>query len=145
MLDTNVQKFLLQLTQWVATQNEIHGLLLVGSYAHGTADSQSDIDLIFFSDCYMEWVKNLNWIEQFGKIRKAQNEDWSKVKTVRVFFENALEAEFNFTDLSWASIDPLDPETERIISDGAKILYDPTLKLKKLLESLISKSNSQTR
>jgi predicted nucleotidyltransferase len=123
-----------KITEWAANQLDIQGVLLVGSYAQGTANSGSDIDLQFITSDISKWFVNFNWVEEIGKAKKIFTEDWGAVKTVRVFFEAGPEVEFNFAELTWASINPVDPGTKRVISDGAKILYDPNLILKTLID-----------
>ena len=46
---------------------------------------------------------------------------WSR--HVRV--DDGLEVEFGFAPLSWATRDPPDPGTARVISGGCRVLYDP--------------------
>lgn len=37
----------------------------------------------------------------------------------------STEVEFSFGRSSWASIALLDPGTQRVVSDGCRVLYDP--------------------
>jgi aminoglycoside 6-adenylyltransferase len=125
-----------QIALWAAAQKDILGLLLVGSHARNAATAESDIDLIFFTEDYSPWFKNREWINEFGKVQNVKFEDWRAVKTLRVHYQNGPEIEFNFAQPSWASTNPADPGTVRVVSDGAKILFDRTGILSQLLKAI---------
>jgi hypothetical protein len=131
-----IQQFLKLVTAWAELQPDICGLLLVGSYARGTPHPDSDIDLIFFTDDIAKWVSSRSWVEEFGETKKTVYEDWGGIKTLRTYFKSGLEVEFNFAKSEWSSMNPIDSGTKRVICDGAQVLYDPTLQLKKLLEAV---------
>lgn len=54
---------------------------------------------------------------------KLKIEDWGRVETIRAFYKNSFEVEYNFTESDWADV-PVDSGTYRVVSDGMKILYD---------------------
>lgn len=117
--------FFHRIVDWATTEQAIDALALAGSYAHGTAHSQSDVDLQFLTQHRQAYFKCTAWIEQFGDIASLEIEDWGAVKTLRVCYRADFhcEFEFNFAELSWASV-PLDLGTARVITDGMKILLD---------------------
>ena len=54
----------------------------------------------------------------------------------RVFYSEGLEVEFDLTNTEWASTNPVDDGTKRVVTDGMKILVDKNGLLKKLLEAV---------
>ncbi|SDH44651.1 hypothetical protein SAMN04488136_11660 [Vibrio xiamenensis] len=73
----------------------------------------------------MRFIENTEWAKNFGEIVHLAQEKWGVVDTVRVFYRDGWELEFNFSSLSWAYI-PVDTGTLKVVSEGFKILYDPT-------------------
>lgn len=52
-------------------------------------------------------------------------EDWGPLTERRVVLRSGLEVEFGFVSPSWASVDPVDPGTARVVGDGWSPLVDP--------------------
>ncbi len=122
-LTTQTQIFLDKVKQWANAEPDIIGLALVGSHARDKARANSDIDLVLLASRPNDFINNTNWISQFGDVKSFEIEDWGKVTSLRVFYEQGMEVEFGLTSPDWVSI-PLDPGTQRVISDGVKILVD---------------------
>lgn len=72
-----------QLKDWLETAKEIELAILFGSYAKGTENSQSDIDLAIrlVSDAAMTATEKLNYLVSLEKLLKA-NVDVIDLKTV---------------------------------------------------------------
>lgn len=120
-----INVFLEKIVVWGKENSDILGLCYVGSWARNTARADSDLDLVIITSNPKKYLSDRNWISKFGSIRNIKEEDWGLVKTLRVFYKNNLEVEFNIAAVKWASIDPIDPGTKKVILDGMKILYDP--------------------
>ena len=125
-----------RIESWVATQPAISGALLVGSYAHGTSCPDSDIDICLFTSRVDSFLQDREWLKAFGRLEKVEVEDWGAVKTLRTYFSDNCEVEFNFAEMTWASLNPIDPGTLQVVADGAQILYDPTGNLAELLKAV---------
>lgn len=91
-----------RIVDWATTEQNIDALALVGSYAHGTANSQSDVDLQFLTQHQQTYFKCTAWIEQFGDIASLKIEDWSAVKTLRVSYRADFTVNLNLTSLNSA-------------------------------------------
>ena len=65
-----------------------------------------------------------DWVARFGGVRKTVPEEYGVVGALRVFYEEGLEVEFGLSSVDWANV-PLDGGTQRVISGGMLILYDP--------------------
>lgn len=116
------QEFINNFTAWAEKEENIQAVGLVGSHAKGTAKYDSDIDLIIIVEDKDFFIKNSDWINNFGEIERAKDEIWGNVKTKRVFYTNGLEVEYNFDTKDWAN--PTDEGTKRVLTDGIKILVD---------------------
>jgi hypothetical protein len=63
------------------------------------------------------------------------------VRTLRIFYREGIEIEFNFTLPDWAALPP-DPGTDKVVSDGMQILVDPAGLIKSLERALRSLPDS---
>ncbi len=116
---------------WCKADPSIRGLAVVGSYARNAQTADSDVDICLFVEAPALFIDNHLWAYRFGNIQSKRIENWGAVKTVRVFYQQGMEVEFNFCTLSWADI-PVDPGTQRVATDGMEVLYDPSGMLSKL-------------
>ena len=132
----NAERLIERIKNWFELKENIKGLLLVGSYANGKAHPNSDIDLMILVEEISGWTKNLAWLEEFGSVDHNILEDWGAAQSVRCFYKDSFEVEFSFAPKSWASIDPIDEGSKKVISNGAVILYDPFNYFKKMLSYL---------
>ena len=121
--------------------SEVLAFGLCGSWARGTAKSDSDIDLsILVKDKLRfkktDWIKELELEKINKKVEYFQDNVYGQVWSRHVFLNNKTEIEFSFADKSWADTENLDEGTRKVVSDGFKIIYDPQLILKKLVEKV---------
>lgn len=118
-----LESFISQLSAWARKQPDIHGVLLVGSHARREARADSDIDLVILTNTPGKYLDTISFAEDFGAIERTVNEDWGKVTAVRTWYGDGMEVEFGITTPEWAAL-PLDPGTQRVISDGVRIIFD---------------------
>ena len=118
---------------WAAQQPGILAIAIVGSHARGVARPDSDVDVIAIVDEPELYLKSPAWVERFGGVRRISKEDWGLVQSIRVHYAGGTEVEFGITVREWAGIDPLDPGTEKVVSNGMRLLYDPHALLEPLL------------
>lgn len=104
----------------------------MGSHAREEARSDSDIDLVVICNNPIQLLKDLNWLEYFGKVMKYNIEDWGAIQSIRTFYQDGQEIEFGITSPKWAA-HPIDTGTQKVLSDGAKILIDKNDLLAKLI------------
>ncbi|MGA1646680.1 MAG: nucleotidyltransferase domain-containing protein, partial [bacterium] len=83
----------------------------------------SDIDLVLLCTEYESYLQDLGWTNDFGKPVSVCLEDYGKLTSVRVFYEEGSEVEFGFTQLDWLA-QPLDAGTVGVLRDGFQIVYD---------------------
>ncbi len=127
----SVSQFLSAVGAWANHQENISELILVGSHANGKAIPDSDIDLVLLCQNPTEFLEDISWVEQFGLVKDQTVEDWGKVKSLRVWYQNGLEVEYSFGSLDWID-SPLDSGTVGVLSHGYKVLIDKKSRLAEL-------------
>jgi uncharacterized protein len=121
---------------WAEEDSAIHAVAIVGSYAKGTAREDSDIDLMIICDVPEYYLSNVDWSTRFGKIQKAEREDWGLVQTWRVVYDPDMEVEYNFTTTQWCCDTELAQGTGRVISEGVRVVYDPERTIETVIEKI---------
>jgi uncharacterized protein len=118
------------ITEWAKAQENVHGLALVGSHARNAARPDSDIDLVVlaqnpsgFRDT--AWLTTIEWSRAGVHPVKWSDEEYGVVWSRRTWLKPEGEVEFGFAPLSWADVSPVDKGTQRVVSDGCQVLYDP--------------------
>ncbi|MGE5221950.1 MAG: aminoglycoside 6-adenylyltransferase [Omnitrophica WOR_2 bacterium] len=120
----SIQNYLDQVCQWAAGRLDLKAVTLVGSYARDAAKATSDIDIVLLVDNPSRYLEDTGWTHLFGKVFQKQVEDYGKVTSVRIWYEDGREVEYGLTTPDWASL-PLDEGTKNVIDDGMLVLYDP--------------------
>ncbi|MEC8256069.1 MAG: nucleotidyltransferase domain-containing protein [SAR324 cluster bacterium] len=95
----------------------------MGSHARGKARQNSDIDLVLLCTEYESYLQDLGWADDFGKPASVCLEDYGKLTSFRVFYEEGPEVEFGFAQLDWLAL-PLDVGTVGVLRNGFQIVYD---------------------
>ena len=132
-MNAKVQAFLDQLSSWTAGQSQLSGVLLVGSQARSAGRPDSDVDLVLLAVDPQIYLKNIEWAADFGSVSRHALEDWGKLTSVRVWYQNGLEVEFGFANQSWIT-SPLDPGTRQVLAAGYHILFERHSLISKVIE-----------
>ena len=120
-----VERLLLDVTTWARSADDVHALVLVGSYARSQARMGSDVDLTVLSDNAEGYLADDAWFRQLRPgCRLIRSATWGPVQERRYRLTSGLHVEFGFAPLSWARV-PLDAGTRRVLGDGHRILHDP--------------------
>ncbi len=112
-----------QVREWGHNEDGVEAIILVGSYARGTQQSDSDIDLLILTSHKAAMVDRPTFFARFGAIEKLQIEYYGPVTAIRIWHDNGLEVEYGLADLSWIQ-KPLDPGTHYVLSGGYRIILD---------------------
>jgi uncharacterized protein len=124
-----------RLCSWAGTRQDVRGLLLVGSWASDAAHAESDLDVMLLTLSAGRYVDDDRWIAEIGDWRLVRTQAWGVVTERRLANPSGFELELNVASPSWASTDPLDAGTRRVVADGARILLDRDGALAALLEA----------
>lgn len=134
MLD--IEPFLEETQRWAEEHGDIIAVMLVGSWARGDARPDSDVDLVLVTRDPQKYLEDTSWLLRFGEAHEIRAEDWGLVQSRRAFYTSGLEVEFGITTVEWTNPNPVDPGTRRVVTDGARPLYDPYGVLQALLDAL---------
>jgi len=137
-IDLNFRAFLQRVVKWAKNEPDLMALALVGSYARGEASPESDVDLILLLRNPKEYLQDRDWISEFGEPGHIVQEDWGKVTSLRVLYNEGLEVEYGLANLKWGS-DTGDEGDAHVIVNGLIVLYEKdghlSNKLKPFLKS----------
>ena len=113
-----------RLIAWSRTRPDVCALGIVGSYARGTARSDSDLDVVLVCEEPARLLNEQSWLGQFGSYESTEVETYGIVTSIFVDYDWGLEIEFGIAPRAWTDI-PVDSGTARVIRDGMIICYDP--------------------
>jgi predicted nucleotidyltransferase len=130
-----VEAILQAVAGWAARQGHVCAVALVGSWARGAGDARSDLDLVVLSTDPGQLVERDGWWSFLGDGELVRTQAWGTVVERRVRLASALEIEFDIAPRAWARV-PLEAGTRRVLSDGARSVYDPQRLLQRALASL---------
>ncbi|MEU4196766.1 GNAT family N-acetyltransferase [Kribbella sp. NPDC026611] len=118
-----VDEVLTAVVQWAAGDADVLGVGLVGSWARDAARLTSDVDVVVLTDVPEQSEEVLKALDAVGVLRRQQ---WGPYLTeLRLARRSGLEVEVGFATRQWAEIDPVDPGTRRVVTDGMRVLHDP--------------------
>lgn len=126
---TTFSEVVQRVTAWAAGRDV--SVLLVGSYARDAARPDSDVDIVVLMA-----EPDPSCVDELALGELIRTETWGPLSERRFLAPGGLEVEFGVGPLSWADTDPVDPGTHRVVSDGARILHDPTGLLAVLLTAV---------
>ena len=93
----HIRNFLDHFVIWACDQPDVQAIALVGSYARGAARDDSDIDLVILTDQPRKYLDDLKWIERFGAVERYQTEDYGKLTSLRIWYQNGVEVVYGMT------------------------------------------------
>jgi aminoglycoside 6-adenylyltransferase len=113
---------------WGEREDDIRAIFVVGSMARSDkpADEWSDMDLVIVSSDFEKWLRNGEWICNFGnpQISFLEGTPVGNLIERRVMFEGASSVDFNFLKLEIAKTFLSSEEVQGVIARGVKILLD---------------------
>jgi uncharacterized protein len=143
LTDPQVDLIVQVVLERATAQSKIRAVVLVGSHARGTARPDSDIDIMLLAtnpDAFRAdtaWVAEIDWHAIGIRLRKWRDEEYGAAWSRRIWLANCRrQVELTFASVSWATADPIDAGTRRVISDGCRILHDPDRLLARLCKAI---------
>ncbi len=123
--DPELQAFIERLPHWAERRPDICALALVGSRVYGAPRPDSDLDVLLLTEAPSDYVEREDWLEELGVAQLVRTSSWGAVVERRFALPSGLEIDLGIGTPAWATIDPPDSGTRKVISDGMRILYDP--------------------
>jgi hypothetical protein len=71
------------------------------------------------------YTEHDDWIGALGAVAVTRRAAWGALTERRLRLRSGLEIEVGIGSPSWASVDPVDEGTKRVVGDGLRVLYDP--------------------
>ena len=131
-----VEAFLDRAAGWAATRNDLLAAALVGSWARGSPQDDSDVDLLLLTTDPDVYTQHEEWVCGLAPgADLIRTQDWKAITERRLALSSGLEIEVGVGVPSWASTDPVDPGTRRVVGAGLRPLYDPTELLAALIDA----------
>lgn len=115
--------FIEDFMRWATKRKDIRATALVGSYAREELEKDSDVDLVIITETPQKYITNTEWARVFGKPITKKVEEYGKLTSLRIWYENGLEIEYGFTTRDWIQSLSED-EMELITEDGLRVLFE---------------------
>src|SRR5215211_9065611 len=61
------------------------------------ARDDSDIDFVILTDQPHKYLDERQWVKRFGVVEKQQTEDYGKLTSLRVWYQDGVEVEYGIT------------------------------------------------
>ena len=127
-----VEGLLQRVSRWAEQRIDVRALALVGSWARGASDMDSDVDLVLLTNVPSQYLEREDWFNELGRGQLVRTLTWGAITERRFRLPGGLEVEFGVGTPAWAAVDSLDDGTRKVVSDGMRVLYDPDLLLTRL-------------
>lgn len=121
---------------WCQGRPDIVGIAVVGPWARKFAEMDSHLDLLVLTRNKDYYLTTESWVGHAlpspGEI--VGTRAWGQLAERQVRLPSGLIVEFGFVAPTWASTDPLDPFTARVVHNGCVPLIDPESVIERLVE-----------
>ena len=115
--------FIEDFMRWATRRKDIRAAALVGSYAREELEKDSDVDLVIITRTPERYITNTEWARVFGRPITKNIEEYGKVTSLRIWYENGLEIEYGFTNREWIQSLSKD-KLKQVTNDGLRILFE---------------------
>jgi uncharacterized protein len=132
----DVTDLLCSVPGWAHGRGDLAAVGLAGSWARDRARMASDVDLVLLTTAPDRYTGSADWLAFFGgELIRAR--EWGAITERRLRRRSGLVIELGVGSPGWASTDPVDDGTRRVVTDGFRPLYDPTGLLRNLQSACI--------
>lgn len=104
---------------------DVVAVALAGSWARGAGWPGSDVDLVVLTGNPVVMLESEDWFALFDPLAElVRQRDFGAIQERRLRLPSGLVVEVGIGNPSWASTDPVDHGTRRVVSDGILPLCD---------------------
>ncbi len=132
---SEVRNLLARLKEWAEAQPDVVAVGVAGSWAHGDARMDSDVDVVLLTEDQRPYLEGDAWLYELGGLKLVKTQQWGPMTERRFTLPSGLEVEMGVAHPSWATTDPVDEGTRRVVTDGLSVVYDPEKFLAKLIDA----------
>jgi uncharacterized protein len=138
---TEVHVLLGTIALWAKTQADLKALGLAGSWARGTARSDSDLDLLILADDPEKYRSDQRWLYHITlpkpfRIVSYWGTSYGAVWSCHTLLKPAATLELTFAAIEWSSTNPIDEGTRRVVNDGFHVIIDKDRRLQRIVEAI---------
>ncbi|MFL5822718.1 MAG: GNAT family N-acetyltransferase [Solirubrobacteraceae bacterium] len=120
-----IERLLGDIARWARSQEDLVAVALVGSRARQSPRLDSDVDLVFLSRDPARYLQQEDWAHELGA-PAVQGSAWrGALMEQRLRMTSGLELDVAIGSPSWATVDPVDSGTARVVREGCRIIHDP--------------------
>jgi len=130
-----VKRLLATMREWAQEQPDVLALGLVGSWAHGKPKMTSDVDVALLAEEQEAYLEGDAWVYELGGVQLIKTQRWGPLMERRFTLPSGLEVEVGIALPSWATTEPGDAGTRRVVTDGMSVVYDPQGLLTRLIDA----------
>ena len=129
-------------SSWAMKRSDIRAMALVGSWARGDQNQESDIDLLLLSDCAheyrdsQEWLTEINFRDSGYRVKSSASANYGVVWSRHIHLLPPAEVELTFAECCWAQTEPVDSGTRSVVKDAFEIIFDKDSMLLKLVAAV---------
>lgn len=120
-----VERLAAALRVWGADVADVRAIAVVGSFARGAPRPGSDLDLVLLCERPGRFGPWLADVPPLAPARFLYCRAWGPVMELRLRRRSGLHLDVGIAPLTWATVDPLDLGTARVLSDGVRVVHDP--------------------
>lgn len=131
-----IEALVSHIATWAAGRPDLIAVALVGSQARRSARPDSDVDLVFLSRDPDRYVRQEDWARELGGSAVQATAHRGVLVEQRLVTGSGLELDVAIGGPRWASIDPLDSGTARVVREGMRIVHDPEGVLARLRDAV---------
>ncbi len=132
---SEVRNLRARLREWAEARPGVVAVGVAGSWAHGNARMDSDVDVVLLSEDQKPYLEGDAWLYELGGVKLVKTQQWRPMTERRFALPSGLEVEMGVAPPSWAVTDPVDEGTRRVVMDGLSVVYDPEGLLAKLIDA----------
>ena len=126
---------------WARARSDLRALGLAGSWSRGSARADSDLDLVILAGAPEQYLSDLGWLSHIAlpepfRVVSHKVAVYGAAWSCHAFLEPVGELELTFGALNWASTEPIDAGTRRVVGDGFRIIVDKDERLHRLVEAV---------
>jgi hypothetical protein len=136
------------LIAFAARSEGLRAMAVCGSWARGSARPDSDLDVLMLAREPQRWIAAPHpWLTHMGLTEAGFT--MARVRIARYGVVTSLHCELRPTALlelsvapeDWANVNPIDPGTRRVVSDGFRVLVDKDGALRALVAAIGAATN----
>ena len=119
---SEVRNLLARLKKWAEARPDVVAVGVAGSWAHGDARMDSDVDVVLLTENQRPYLEGDAWLYELGGVGLVKTQQWGPMTERRFTLPSGAEVETGVAPRSWATTDPVDDGTRRVVPHGLSVV-----------------------